>query len=109
MFEVQVVAREAVKSVKPILDAVKDPEVRDQLKRASLSVVLNIAEGNARNGKDRLNRFSFAEGSAREAMEAIITAVAWGYIDEEQGGKVIALFDRVVAMLVRLRFPKRPA
>ena len=48
MFEVQVVAREAVKSVKPILDAIKDAETRDQLKSASLSVVLNIAEGNAR-------------------------------------------------------------
>jgi len=109
MFEVQVVAREAVKSVKPILDLVKDGEVKDQLKRASLSVVLNIAEGNARNGKDRLNRFSFAEGSAREAMEAIITAIAWGYVTEEQGANVIVLFDRVVAMLVRLRFPKRRA
>ena len=39
MFEVQVVAREAVKAVKPILDAVKDGEVKDQLKRASLSVL----------------------------------------------------------------------
>ena len=109
MFEVQVVAREAVKSVKPILDVVKDAEIRDQLKRASISVVLNIAEGNARNGKDRLNRFSFAEGSAREAMEAIITAIAWDYVSQEDGARVIALFDRVVAMLVRLRFPKRRA
>ena len=40
-------------------------------------------------------------------MEAIITAVAWGYVSEEEGARVIALFDRVVAMLVRLRFPKR--
>jgi len=109
MFEVQVVAREAVKSVKPILDAVKDAEVKDQLKRASLSVVLNIAEGNARRGKDKTNRLSFAEGSAREAMEAIITAVAWGFITKEQGDPVIALFDRVVAMLVRLRFPRPKA
>lgn len=40
-------------------------------------------------------------------MEAIITAIAWGYVDGEEGARVIALFDRVVAMLVRLRFPKR--
>ena len=99
-------AREAVKSVKPILDAVKDGEIRDQLKRASLSVVLNIAEGNSRKGKDKLNRFSFAEGSAREAMEAIITAEAWGYISQAQAKPVIELFDRVIAMLVRLRFPR---
>jgi len=106
MFEVQVVAREAVKSVKPILDAIKDAETRDQLKRASLSVVLNIAEGNARRGKDKLNRFSFAEGSAREAIEAIITAVAWGYVTQRQAQPVMDLFDRTVAMLVRLRFPR---
>ena len=92
--------------MKPILDAVKDGEVKDQLKRASLSVVLNIAEGNARKGKDKLNRFSFAEGSAREAMEAIITAMGWGLITREQGQPVVELFDRVIAMLVRLRFPR---
>lgn len=70
------------------------------------SVVLNIAEGNARRGKDKLNRLSFAEGSAREAMEEIITAVEWGYVKREQGDPVIALFDRVIAMLVRVRFPR---
>ena len=57
-------------------------------------------------GKDRLNRFSFAEGSARESMEAIHVAVAWGYVAEEDARPVITLFDRVIAMLVRLRFPR---
>ena len=106
MFAAVVVAREAVCSVKPILDAVKDGEVRDQLKRASLSVVLNLAEGNARTGKDKRNRFAIAEGSAREAVEAIWTAIGWGYVTEEEARGVIALFDRTIAMLVRLRFPR---
>ena len=57
MFECQVVARQMVTAVKPIMDRTRDAEVRDQLKRASLSVLLNIAEANARRGKDRSNRF----------------------------------------------------
>ena len=39
-------------------------------------------------------------------MEAIITAEAWGYISQAQAKPVIELFDRVIAMLVRLRFPR---
>lgn len=106
MFEAVVVAREAVRAVKPILDATKDGEIRDQLKRASLSVVLNLAEGNARRGKDKLNRFGIAEGSAREAVEAIWTAIGWGYVREQEARSVLELFDRTIAMLVRLRFPR---
>src|SRR5690606_38086971 len=40
----------------------------DQLKRCSMSIVLNIAEGNARfTSKDRLHFFAIARGSATEA------------------------------------------
>lgn len=106
MFEAVVVAREAVRAVKPILDAVKDGEVKDQLKRASLSVVLNMAEGNARTGKDKLNRFGIAEGSAREAVEAIWTAINWGFVTKQEADEVLVLFERTIAMLVRLRFPR---
>jgi len=106
MFEVQVVAREMVKAVKPIMDRVKDGETKDQLKRASISVVLNIAEGNARKGKDRLNRFATAEGSARESVEAVWIAIGWGFVTEDEAKELLVLLDRVTAMLVRLRFPR---
>jgi four helix bundle protein len=110
MFEVQVVAREMVKAVKPVMDRVKDAEVKDQLRRASVSVLLNIAEGNARRGKDKMNRFAIAEGSAREAVEAVWTAIGWGYVTEAEAAEVLVLLDRVIAMLVRLRFPRtKPA
>jgi four helix bundle protein len=107
MFECQVVAREMVTAVKPIMDRTKDSEVRDQLKRASLSVLLNIAEANARRGKDRSNRFGIAEGSAREAEEAVWTAIGWGYVTQGEASQVLSLLDRVIAMLVRLRFPRK--
>jgi len=107
MFECQVVARQMVIAVKPVMDRVKDAEVRDQLKRASLSVLLNIAEANARRGKDRANRFGIAEGSAREAEDAVWTAIGWGFVTKEEANDVLSLLDRVIAMLVRLRFPRK--
>ena len=107
MFECQVVARQMVTAVKPVMDRVKDAEVRDQLKRVSLSVLLNIAEANARRGKDRSNRFGIAEGSAREAEEAVWTAIAWGFVSKDEAREVLSLLDRVIAMLVRLRFPRK--
>ena len=107
MFECQVVARQMVVAVKPIMDRVRDSEVRDQLKRASLSVLLNIAEANARRGKDRNNRFGIADGSAREAEEAVWTAIAWGFVTKEEATELLTLIDRVIAMLVRLRFPRK--
>ena len=106
MFEVQVVARAMCKEVKPVMDRVKDPEIKDQLRRAAISVPLNIAEGNARKGKDKLNRFSIAEGSAREAVEAVWVAIGWGYVTDGEAKELLTLLDRVIAMLVRLRFPR---
>ncbi|MGE3387240.1 MAG: four helix bundle protein [Bdellovibrionales bacterium] len=43
-------------------------EVRDQLKRASLSIVLNLAEGSGKDGKDRVRFFKIAFGSLRETQ-----------------------------------------
>ena len=105
-FEALIVARQAVGAVKPVIDAAKDAELRDQLRRASLSALLNLAEANARKGKDRSNRFRIAEGRAREAMEAVHAAVAWGYVSAEAGREPIELLDRTIAMLVRLRAPR---
>jgi four helix bundle protein len=43
-------------------------ELRDQIERASLSVVLNLAEGSGRKGKDRLHHFRIAMGSLKEVQ-----------------------------------------
>src|ERR1700758_4515134 len=43
-------------------------ELRDQLERASLSVVLNLAEGRGRKGKDRLHFCRIAMGSLKEVQ-----------------------------------------
>lgn len=44
---------------------------------------------------------------ARESVEAIWIAIGWGYVTEAEAAEVLTLLDRVIAMLVRLRFPKQ--
>jgi len=46
-------------------------ELRDQIDRASLSVVLNLAEGSGRKGKDRVQFFRIAMGSLKEVQACL--------------------------------------
>ncbi len=62
-------AREVNKEIVAFLNEKKADRFKaDQLRRCSMSTVLNIAEGNARfTSKDRLHFFAIARGSATEA------------------------------------------
>ena len=67
---------------------------RDQLDRASTSVVLNIAEGNGkRSHPDRCRYFDIARGSALECAACLDTLVARRRLAPEdiQEGKAILL------------------
>ena len=56
----------------------------DQLRRAAVSVTLNIAEGYGRyHYLDRIRFFYIARGSLNETLSAFISAHAVGYADEE--------------------------
>jgi four helix bundle protein len=46
-------------------------EIRDQIERASLSVILNLAEGSAKVGRSRKNFFRIAMGSLRETQACL--------------------------------------
>ena len=54
-----------VKSIYPILARIENP-FRDQLKRSSLSIALNLAEGFAKTGAERKRFYRIAYGSAKE-------------------------------------------
>ena len=45
--------------------------MKDQFERASLSVVLNLAEGSAKQGPDRKRFFTIAMGSLRETQACL--------------------------------------
>ena len=55
----------------------QDPDLARQLKRASSSTALNLAEGAGREGRDRRQHYRIARGSARETQAALrVAAVA---------------------------------
>ena len=76
---------------------------RDQLDRASTSIVLNIAEGNGkRSHPDRCRYFDIARGSAVECAACLDVLAVKGKIsrDEADAGKSIPL--SIVSMVAGL-------
>ncbi len=72
---------------------------RDQLDRASLSVVLNIAEGAGRRApRDKARFYSIARGSANESVALVDAALA----GNASAAAARALLVRVIQMLARL-------
>ena len=101
-FHVYGAALGVVAGLRPVLGelAKADRSLADQLRRAASSVVLNIAEGNQRTGKDRVHFFRIAAGSAAAARAALDVARAWGMVGAAPAAE--AELDRVLAMLWRL-------
>jgi four helix bundle protein len=63
----------------------KDFGMKDQLQRASVSVMSNIAEGFGRGGNKELIQFLFvAKGSLSEVQSLLHAAVDQKYIDKEK-------------------------
>ena len=78
-------------------------ELRDQLERASISIVLNIAEGCGRRSPADKGRFySMARGSATECAAIVDLLRARGLVDERLRNRARALLVRVVQMLSQL-------
>ena len=62
----------------------KDFGLRDQIRRAGVSIVSNIAEGFERNGNKEFTQFlSLAKGSAGEVRAQLYIAVVLNYINEK--------------------------
>jgi four helix bundle protein len=78
-------------------------ELRDQLRRAALSVPLNIAEGAGRASEaDGARHFAIARGSAMECAAVLDVVRALGALQDEQYRQAVELLARVVAMLTKL-------
>jgi four helix bundle protein len=77
--------------------------LRDQLERASLSVVLNIAEGAGRRSrKDKARHYAIARGSAMECAAAVDVIAKRNLADLNACASTRALYVRVVQMLTKL-------
>ncbi len=67
----------------------KDYGLRDQIRRASVSIMSNIAEGFGRDGNKEFIQFlSTAKGSASEVQAQLHVAIDVGYITQEQFQKL---------------------
>jgi four helix bundle protein len=80
-----------------------DAVTRDQLRRASLSCVLNIAEGaGQRSRPQKRNLYGIARGSAMECAALVDVLRARQVATAEEAHIARALLVRIVQMLTRL-------
>ena len=78
-------------------------DLRDQLRRAAISVPLNIAEGSGRATEaDASRHFAIARGSAMECAAVLDVIRVLGVLHEQPHKQAIALLARLVAMLTRM-------
>jgi len=74
----------------------------DQLRRAAVSIPLNIAEGSGRFDKDERRYFSMARGSALECAAIMDVLEALGTLSVEEANQEKELLERIVSMLTKL-------
>ena len=78
----------------------KDWSLRDQMRRAAVSIPSNVAEGFERGGGVEFNRFvRIAKGSCAELRTQVYIAHAIGYIDKPMNLRLIAELKEISAML----------
>ena len=67
----------------------KDFALKEQIRRASISIVLNIAEGFARKSHKEFTRFLFmSHGSVSEVQAALYLALDLNYLSQEKFQKI---------------------
>ena len=78
-------------------------EVRDQLDRASISILLNTAEANGRRrGQQRAKYFDDARGSAVECGACLDAAAAKKFVAKDRIDEGKEILVGIVSMLVKL-------
>lgn len=81
----------------------KDFGLTDQIRRASVSIISNIAEGFERSGNPELIQFLYiAKGSCGEVRAQLTVALDQRYIDKQTYAALAAQARRISAMLSNL-------
>lgn len=87
-------------SVYKIFGENKDYGFRDQIQRASVSIMNNIAEGSERNTDKEFRQFLLiAKGSAGEVRSMLYLALELGYISQAQFNALIEQITEISKML----------
>lgn len=93
-----------IRILKPLVEPLRtrDPALYRQIRTAACSIALNLAEGNRRQGRDRLHHFRIASSSAAEVSAALRVAIAWGDLNTTTAEPAFERLDRILAMIWRL-------
>jgi four helix bundle protein len=82
----------------------RDYGLRDQIRRAAVSVMSNIAEGFGRYSRSELRQYlSIARGSVTEVRSQLYLVRELGYVDEAEHRRLHDLCEEIARMLAALR------
>lgn len=99
-------AREVTKHVYQLTDQgdfARDFGLRDQIRRSSVSIMANIAEGFVRRSdRDFLNFLNISRSSAAEVKSHLYVALDQGYVDDEKFRELFADLEDVSRMIYGL-------
>ena len=103
MLRIYPVCLDMLRDVRPLADQVArfDRDHARQLRRSSMSVALNVAEGAGSRGGRRRVRYDDALGSARETLANLEASQAVGYI-REIDPRLRNRLDHIIGTLVKL-------
>ena len=81
----------------------RDFGLRDQIRRASVSVMANIAEGHGRKSNSEFANFlNIAHGSVAETQSHLYIALDLGYLDQPNFSELYSLLEEVARMTMAL-------
>lgn len=97
------VAREFVEATQPFLQRKIARDLRDQIDRASISILANIGEGAGKTARaDKQRFYEIAKGSTTETAALLDVLLIRGVIRRDEYDHARRLLLRVRQMLVRL-------
>lgn len=75
----------------------------EQLRRASLSVSINIGEGSGKTTRpDQRRYYAISRGSAMECAAIIDACIVLGFVDADEARVALQILESVVRMLSRM-------
>ncbi len=83
-----------------ILESLKDHSFKNQLQRAAISIMNNVAEGFERQTQKEMKQFLYiAKGSAGEARSMIAFGMSLNYFSKNEGEKLYEQATKIAKIL----------